>query len=93
MCKYTKEVIKKIIIFVKIKVMKIVIETDEQYRNMFLEIANSIKAKISFNEEVDFSDNLPEHVIKGITESRNQITSGEFLSHEEVMKKYLAKYQ
>ena len=72
--------------------MKIVIEADEQYRNMFLEIANSIKAKISFNEEADFSDDLPEHVIKGIIESRNQITSCEFLSHEEVMKKYLAKY-
>ncbi len=40
--------------------MKIVIEADEQYRNMFLEIANSIKAKISFNEEADFSDDLPE---------------------------------
>lgn len=73
--------------------MKIVIETDEHYRNMFLEIANSIKAKISFKEEEDFYDDLPIHVIKGVEESREQIERGEFLSHEEVINKYLAKYK
>lgn len=73
--------------------MKIVIEADEQYRNMFLEIANSIKAKISFKEEEDFYDSLPEHVIKGVEESREQIYRGEFQTHEEIIKKYLAKYQ
>lgn len=73
--------------------MKIVIEADESYRKMFLEIANSIKAKISFNEEADFYDNLPEHVINGVEESRDEISRGEFQTHEEIMNKYLAKYQ
>ena len=31
--------------------MRIVIETEEQYKNLFLEIANSIKAKISFEND------------------------------------------
>jgi predicted transcriptional regulator len=73
--------------------MRVVIEADEQYRNMFLEIANSIKAKISFTDEEDFYDSLPEHVINGVEESREEISRGEFLTHEEIMKKYLAKYQ
>lgn len=73
--------------------MKIVIEADESYRNMFLEIANSIKAKISFNEEEDFYDKLPKSVIKGIEESREQINQGDFFSHDEIMKKYLFKYK
>jgi predicted transcriptional regulator len=73
--------------------MRIVIEADESYRNMFLEIANSIKAKISFKEDDDFYDSLPEHVINGVKESRNEISRGEFHTHEEVIKKYIAKYQ
>ena len=73
--------------------MRVVIEADEQYRNMFLEIANSIKAKISFTDEEDFYENLPEHVINGVEESREEISRGEFQTHEEIMKKYLAKYK
>jgi hypothetical protein len=73
--------------------MKIVIETDDMYRDMFLEIANSIKAKISFNDEEDFYTKLPEHVINGVEEAREQISQGEFQSHDEIMKKYLARYQ
>ncbi len=73
--------------------MKLVIETEESYRNMFLEIANSIKAKISFVDEEDFYNNLPEHVVKGIKESREEISSGEFQTHDEIMKKYLSKFQ
>ena len=60
---------------------------------MFLEIANSIKAKISFAEEEDFYENLPEHVINGIKESRAEISRGEFQSHDGIMNKYLEKYK
>jgi hypothetical protein len=73
--------------------MRLIIEADESYRNMFLEIANSIKAKISFSEEVDFNENLPEHVVNGINESRAEISRGEFQTHDEIMKKYLEKYK
>ena len=72
--------------------MRVVIEADEQYKAMLQEIANAIKAKISFKED-DFFHDLPEHVIRGVEESREQIKRGEFSSHEEVMKKMNEKYK
>lgn len=72
--------------------MRIVIETEEQYKNLFLEIANSIKAKISFDSNNLYED-LPEEVKRGVEESRDEIKKGDFSTNEEVMKKMLSKYK
>jgi predicted transcriptional regulator len=73
--------------------MKVVIETKDEYKNMLQEIATAIKAKITFEEkEVDFWDELPEHVKAGILESQEQFKQGKFSTHEEVMAKYKTKY-
>lgn len=73
--------------------MRVVIEADEQYKNMLLEIAQAIKAKITFEEkEADFWEDLPEHVKSGILEGQEQIKQGKFSTHQEVMAKYKAKY-
>lgn len=71
--------------------MRVVIEADEQYKNMLLEIAHAIKAKITFQEK-DFWDELPEHVKSGILESQEQIKQGKYSTHQEVMAKYKTKY-
>ncbi|HJS00435.1 MAG TPA: hypothetical protein VJ780_05835 [Flavobacterium sp.] len=72
--------------------MKVIIETEEQYKNMLVAIANAIHAKISFNDEELFS-NLPNKVKESIIESQEQVKNGEVFSHDEVMQKYIAKYQ
>jgi predicted transcriptional regulator len=73
--------------------MKVVIETSDKYKSMLQEIAAAIKAKITFEEkEVDFWDELPDHVKSGIVESQEQIKQGKFSTHEEVMTKYKTKY-
>ena len=61
--------------------MRVVIEADEQYKNMFLEIAQAIKAKITFQEN-DFWDELPEHVNEGILEGQEKVHSVEDVSAE-----------
>ena len=74
--------------------MKVVIETQEEYKNMLVEIATAIKAKITIEDnEIDFWEDLPEHVKVGILESQEQYKQGKFSSHEEVMAKYKAKYK
>lgn len=70
--------------------MRVVIETDEQYRNLFLEIANSIKAKITFADE-ELYEELPDHVKKGVEESREEMKKGEVSSNDEVLNKYISK--
>ena len=73
--------------------MKVVIEAKEEYKSMLQEIATAIKAKITFEEnEVDFCEELPEHVKFGILESQDQFKQGKFSTHEEVMAKYKTKY-
>ncbi len=67
--------------------MKVVIEADAQYKNTLLEIARAIHANIAF-EETDPLNNLPEHVRKGIFQSREQIAQGKYSAHEDIMKKY-----
>ena len=74
-------------------IMRVVIETQEEYKSMLQEIATAIKAKITFEEkEVDFWKELPEHVKTGILESQEQFKQGKFVAHEEVMAKYKTKY-
>lgn len=73
--------------------MRVVIDTKDEYKSMLQEIATAIKAKITFEEnEVDFWEELPEHVKAGILESKEQFKQGKFATHEEVMAKYKTKY-
>lgn len=72
--------------------MKVIIETEEQYKTMLLEIANAINANISFSND-DLFDDLPNHVKEGILESREQIKNDDCSSHDAIMKKYISKYQ
>jgi predicted transcriptional regulator len=74
--------------------MRVVIETQEEYKSMLQEIASAIKAKITFEEkEVDFWKELPEHVKAGILESQEQFKQGKFVTLEEVMTTYKTKYK
>ena len=74
--------------------MRVVIETQEEYKSMLQEIATAIKAKITFEEkEVDFWDELPKHVKAGILESQEQFKQGKFVTLEEVMTTYKTKYK
>lgn len=80
-------------IFVKTLIMRVVIETKDEYKSMLQEIATAIKAKITFEEnEIDLWDELPEHVKAGILESQEQFKQGKFSPHQEVMAKYKTKY-
>jgi hypothetical protein len=71
--------------------MRVVIEADERYRDVLLEMAHTIKAKIEFSEE-DFWEDLPMHVKSGIAESQEEFKKGLFSSHEDVMAKYKDRY-
>ena len=68
--------------------MKVLIEADEQYKSLLMEIAEAIKAKISFQEK-DFRADLPPHVKEGITEGQKQAKEGKVHSFEEVKKALL----
>lgn len=59
--------------------MRVVIDTKDEYKSMLQEIAIAIKAKITFEEkEVDFWEELPEHVKAGILESQEQFKQGKY---------------
>ncbi len=74
--------------------MKVVIEANDKYKSMLQEIATAIKAKITFEEnQIDFWDELPDHVKKGILESKNQIKQGDFRSHDQVMNDYKVRFK
>ena len=63
--------------------MRVVIETDEHFKVMLLEIAQAINAKIEFQED-DFYDNLPEFVKIGVSESKQQILQGDVYRFEDI---------
>ncbi|MDB4904957.1 MAG: hypothetical protein JWQ63_4238 [Mucilaginibacter sp.] len=65
--------------------MRLVIEFDEQYKNLFYEIAKAAKATI-IEEEPDFWTELPEHVKVGIKKGQEQVRNGQTKSYEEVKK-------
>lgn len=73
--------------------MKVIIEANKQYKDLLIEVADAIKAKITFEEnEIDFWEELPAHVKAGILESQEQFKQGKVSTHEEVMAKYKTKY-
>jgi hypothetical protein len=63
--------------------MRLVIDLDEKYKDLFLEAAKAAKATIVV-EETDFWTELPEHVKKGIERGREQAKNGQTKSYEEV---------
>ena len=69
--------------------MRLVIDLDEKYKDLFYELVKTAKATI-IEEDTDFWTELPEHVKAGIKKSQEQVKNGQTKSHEEV-KKILAE--
>jgi hypothetical protein len=69
--------------------MRLVIDLDEKYRDLFYDLVKTAKATI-VKEEPDFWTELPEHVKAGIKKSQQQVKNGQTKSYEEV-KKILAE--
>ncbi|MDB5151317.1 MAG: hypothetical protein JWR54_68 [Mucilaginibacter sp.] len=65
--------------------MRLVIDLDEKYKNLFLQVAKAAKATVII-EEPDFWTELPEHVKAGVEKSLKQAESGQTKSFEEVKK-------
>jgi len=65
--------------------MRLVIDLDEKYKNLFYEVVKAAQATI-INEEPDFWTELPEHVKAGIKKSQEQVRNGQTKSYEEVKK-------
>ena len=70
--------------------MKVVIEADKQYRSLLIEVAEAIKAKISF-EEKDFWSELPENVKDKVEESQEQYKQGKYTEFSVVKEILLAR--
>jgi hypothetical protein len=64
--------------------MRLVIDIDEKYKNLFFEVAKAAKATII--EEPDFWTELPEHIKEGIEKSLEQAKNGQTKSYAEVKK-------
>lgn len=72
--------------------MRVVIDTKDEYKSMLQEIATAIKAKITFEEkEVDFWEELPEHVKAGILESQEQFKQGKYTKFHIVRDELLSR--
>jgi predicted transcriptional regulator len=69
--------------------MRLVIELDEKYKNLYYEVAKATQATI-VEEDADFLTELPEHVIAGIKKGQEQAKNGQTKTYEEV-KQILAK--
>ena len=69
--------------------MRLVIEFDEKYKNLFYEVVKVTKANI-ITEETEFSMEYPEHVRAGVEKSLEQVGNGQTKTFEEV-KKILAE--
>jgi len=69
--------------------MRLVIELDEKYKNLFYEAAKATKATI-IAEEPEFWMEYPEHVRAGVEKSLEQVKNGQTKTFEEV-KKILAE--
>ena len=65
--------------------MRLVIDLEEKYKNLFYEVVKAAKATI-VKEEPDFWTELPEHVKAGIEKGLEQAKNGQTKSYEEVKK-------
>ena len=70
--------------------MKVVIEADKQYKMLLIEVAEAIKAKISF-EEKDFWAELPEDIKAKVEESQEQYQQGKYTEFSVVKEILLAR--
>ena len=65
--------------------MRLVIDFDEKYKNLFYEVVKATDA-IIIEEEPDFWTELPDHVKAGIEKSLEQAKNGQTKSYKEVKK-------
>jgi hypothetical protein len=65
--------------------MRLVIDIDEKYKNLFYEVVKAAQATI-VEEEQDFWTELPDHVKVGIEKGIEQAKNGQTKSYEEVKK-------
>ncbi|MFI5137776.1 MAG: hypothetical protein ACHQIM_08100 [Sphingobacteriales bacterium] len=70
--------------------MRLVIDLDEKYKNLYYEMAKATQASIIEEEDDFMTEQLPEHVIAGIRKGQEQAKNGQTKSYEEV-KQILAK--
>ena len=70
--------------------MRLIIEFDEKYKDLFYELVDATNA-IILEEEPDFWNELPPHVIAGIEKGLEQAKNGQTKTYKEV-KKILAKH-
>lgn len=70
--------------------MRVVIEASEQYKSFLIEVAEAIKAKISF-EEKDAYEDIPEHVKLVVEESQAQYEEGKFTDFSVVKASLLSR--
>ena len=70
--------------------MRLVIDLDEKYKNLYYEMAKATEAVIVEEEDTDVAAELPEHIIAGIRKGQEQARNGQTKSYEEV-KQMLAK--
>jgi hypothetical protein len=65
--------------------MRLVIDLDEKYKNLFYEVVKAAKATI-VEEEPEFWMEYPDHARDGIEKSLEQVKNGKTKSFEEVKK-------
>ncbi len=70
--------------------MKVIIEAQEQYKKLLIEVAEAIEAKISFDEK-DFWAELPEEVTLKVEESIEQFQQGKITPFDKVKQILLAR--
>lgn len=70
--------------------MRVVIETGEQYKALLIEVAEAIKAKISF-EEKDVWQEVPDYVKAGVEESQEQYQQGKVTDFSVIKEELLAR--
>ncbi|MDR3696447.1 hypothetical protein [Mucilaginibacter sp.] len=67
--------------------MRLVIDLDEQYKDLFYTLVKTAKATIvEVEEEPEFWMEYPEHVKAGVEKSLEQVRNGQTKSFEEVKK-------
>jgi len=65
--------------------MRLVIDLDKKYKNLFYEVVKATKSSI-VEEKLDFWNELPEHVKAGIEKSQEQAKNGQTKSFKQVKK-------
>jgi len=69
--------------------MRMVIDLDEKYKNLYYEMAKATQAVI-VAEEPDLSTKVQQHILNGIRKGQEQVKNGQTKSYDEV-KQMLAK--